>query len=69
MIFSFLFAKTSLQILPVEACDVIDCNMLRAFHFTCTGVRAVTESKFVHLGNHSACAAGCLRFTLRKESQ
>ena len=44
-------------------------NTLRTLELAGAGVGTVTETEFVHLGNHSLCTPLCLRTTLRKKSK
>ena len=69
LIATILLAEFRFQELPVEPGDVVHGNTFRAFHFAGTGIRAVTESQFVHLGNHGARPAGSFRTALRQEGQ
>ena len=48
---------------------MIHGNTLRALHLAGTGVGAVTEAEFIHLGNHRTGAAGSLRTALRKKGE
>ena len=64
-----LLAKPRFQILSVQPCDMVDSDVLRAFHFASAGVGAVTEAEFVHLGDHGAGAAGGFRFALREQGE
>ena len=55
--------------LAVEARDVAQLDVLRALGSAGTGVGAVTESEFVHLGNHCFSASSGFHLALRKESE
>ena len=44
-------------------------NTLRTLELAGAGVGTVTETEFVHLGNHCLCTPFCLRTALRKESE
>ena len=48
---------------------MVDGDVLRALHLAGAGVGAVTETEFVHLGDHGAGAAGGFRLTLREQGQ
>ena len=54
---------------PVQAGDMADRNMLRAFHFASAGVCAGTESEFVHFGDHRLGAACAFNLALRKQGK
>ena len=64
-----LVSELSLDELTVEASDVGDAFVLRADSFASTSVGAVTETEFVHLGNHCLGTLGSFGTTLRKECE
>src|SRR5699024_8489468 len=53
----------------VQASNVADGNILRAFSFARTSVCTVTETEFVHLAQHSLGTAQCFRFALGQQVQ
>ena len=55
--------------LTVETCDVAQLDVLGALGSAGTGVGAVAESEFVHLGHHGLGAAFSLDASLRKECE
>ena len=55
--------------LAVQAGDIADADALGALGLAGAGVGAVTESQFIHLGEHSLGAAGSLYLTLREQSK
>ena len=64
-----LVGQLSLDELAVQAGDVGDGLALGADGFAGTGVGAVAEAEFVHLGYHGLGTAGSLDAALRKESE
>lgn len=59
----------SLEELAIETGDVSDSDTLRALKLAGTGIGAVTESEFVHLGDHGLRSLLGLGTTLRKQSE
>ena len=55
--------------LAVQAGDVAYADALGALGLAGAGVGAVTETKLIHLGEHSLGAAGSLNLTLREQSK
>ena len=64
-----LVGQFCLDELAVQAGDVGDGFALRTNGLAGTGVGAVTETEFVHLGYHCLGTTGCLYATLWKESE
>ena len=64
-----LLAEAGLQILPVQAGNVVDGDVLGALHLAGAGVGAVAKAQFVHLGHHGAGTAGGFRTALRQQGQ
>ena len=64
-----LVSQLCLDELAVEASNVGDGLALRTYGFASTGVGAVTEAEFVHLGYHGLGTTGCLYATLWKEGE
>ena len=64
-----LVFELGLEELAVEASDVGDGDTFGALGFAGTGVGAVAETEFVHLGNHCFGAASCLDLPLREEGE
>ena len=55
--------------LAVQAGYIADADALGALGLAGAGVGAVTESQFIHLGEHGLGTAGCLNLTLREQSK
>ena len=64
-----LIAKFSLNELAVQACDVGDGFALGADGLAGTGVGAVAEAQFVHLGHHVLGTTGSFYATLGKQGE
>ena len=64
-----LVSQLCLDELAVQAGDVGDGFALRTYSFASTGVGAVTEAEFVHLGYHSLGTTGCLYAALWKKGE
>ena len=73
---AFYYVRTSVSVLElctqelaVQTCNVRNSDVLRTFHFTCTGVGTCTETELVHLCNHCLRTLGTLDLTLRKKRE
>ena len=64
-----LVCELSLNHLAIEASDVGDGLVLRADSLAGAGVGAVTETEFVHLGNHVLHTTGSLYTALGKQGE
>ena len=64
-----LVAEFGSEELTIESSDVGQAGRLRTLGSASTGVGAVTEAEFIHLGHHGFCTLFGLNATLRKESQ
>ena len=64
-----LVLEFSTKELAVQAGDMGDSHMLRAFHLAGAGVRAGTEAELVHLGDHGLGPLGTLDLSLRKQCE
>ncbi len=66
LLLTVLFFALGGDELTVHATDVGKLDVFRTFSCTGTGVGAVTETEFVHLGNHCTDATVFLHLTLRE---
>ena len=66
---NFLVAELGADELAVEASDMGEADGLGALSGARTGVGAVTEAEFVHLGNHRFGAGFRFYAALREESE
>ena len=64
-----LVSELGLDHLAVQAGDVGNRLVLRAYSLASTGVGTVTKSELVHLGNHVLHTTGSLYSTLGMQSQ
>ena len=64
-----LVRELCLEELTVESCDVRNGDTLRTLKLAGPGVGTVTESEFIHLGNHSLGPFCGFRTTLRQKSK
>ena len=64
-----LFGELGVEEFAVEACDVAQRNVLGTFGGAGTGVGAVAEAEFVHLGYHGACATFAFNLALGQECE
>ena len=64
-----LVGNLRLQHLAVEAGDVGDGLVLRAYGLASTSVGTVAEAQLIHLGNHVLHTTGSLNLTLRKQGE
>lgn len=64
-----LFGKLGVEVLPVEAGNVAQGDVLGTFGGAGTGVGAVAEAELVHLGHHGAGATLALYLALGQQSE
>lgn len=64
-----LVSQFGADVLAVQTSDVGDRLVLGANGLTCTGIGAVSEAQFVHLGYHRLCTLSSLWSSLWQKCQ